>query len=47
VLLSVVLDRSKGKSYSLVLDASSFDEMGRAELAFAVPFGFHGTHVKA
>lgn len=45
VLLSVVLDGTKGKSYLLVLDARNFDEVGRADMEIVVPFGFHGTHV--
>ncbi len=45
VLLSVVLDGTKGKSYLLVLDVRTFDEVGRADLEIVVPFGFHGTHV--
>lgn len=45
VLLSVVLDGMRGTSYLLVLDARTFEEVGRADLEVAVPFGFHGTHV--
>ncbi|PGH30120.1 hypothetical protein GX50_07097 [[Emmonsia] crescens] len=45
VLLSVVLDGLKGKSYLLVLDAKTMKEVGRAELAGPIGFGFHGTHV--
>lgn len=45
VLLSVVLDGTKGKSYLLCLDAKSFEERGRAEMESAFPFGFHGTHI--
>lgn len=44
VLLSVVLDGKRGKSYLLVLDAKSFQEVGRAEMESVVPFGFHGNH---
>ena len=44
VLLSVVLDGTKGKSYLLCLDAKSFEEVGRAEMESVVAFGFHGTH---
>ncbi|OAX85540.1 hypothetical protein ACJ72_00078 [Emergomyces africanus] len=47
VLLSVVLDGLKGKSYLLVLDAKSMKEVGRAEVAGPIGFGFHGTHVSA
>jgi carotenoid cleavage dioxygenase-like enzyme len=42
VLLSVVLDSHKGNSFLLVLDASSFAEVARAEVPHPVPFGFHG-----
>ena len=45
VCLSVVLDGTKGKSHLLVLDARSFEEVGRAEMETVVPFGFHGSHV--
>lgn len=44
VLLSVVLDGSCNKSYLLCLDAQTMQEMGRAEMDFAVGFGFHGVH---
>ncbi|PGH06099.1 hypothetical protein AJ79_06633 [Helicocarpus griseus UAMH5409] len=47
VLLTVVLDGLKGNSYLLVLDAKSMKEVGRAEVAGAIGFGFHGTHVPA
>ncbi|KAJ6526965.1 carotenoid oxygenase [Mycena vulgaris] len=46
VVLSVVLDGETGYSYLLVLDASSWAEVGRAEVPVAVGFGFHGTHVR-
>lgn len=45
VCLSVVLDGTKGRSYLLVLDARTFEEVGRAEMEVVVPFGFHGSHV--
>ncbi|KAG8168980.1 hypothetical protein KVR01_001729 [Diaporthe batatas] len=44
VLLSVVLDGFSKKSYLLCLDARTMLEMGRAEMDFAVGFGFHGVH---
>lgn len=44
VLLSVVLDGTRGKSYLLCLDAKAFEELGRAEMESVVAFGFHGTH---
>jgi torulene dioxygenase len=47
VLLSVVLDGIKGKSYLLVLDAQTMEEVGRAHVDGVVGFGFHGMHVGA
>ncbi|MEW5298336.1 MAG: hypothetical protein WDW36_001474 [Sanguina aurantia] len=41
VLLSLVMART-GKSFMLVLDASSMLELARAELPYAVPYRFHG-----
>ncbi|MDY7083096.1 MAG: carotenoid oxygenase family protein, partial [Halobacteria archaeon] len=43
VILSVVLDSQNEKSFLLVLDASTFDELARAEAPHAIPFGFHGS----
>jgi carotenoid cleavage dioxygenase-like enzyme len=42
VVLSVVLDSGRGTSFLLVLEASSFTEMARAELPHPVLFGYHG-----
>jgi len=42
VILSVVLDGTQGHSFLLVLDATSFTEMARAEVPHTIPFGFHG-----
>ena len=42
VVLSVVLDTRAGRSFLLVLDAGSFDEVARAEAPHHIPFGFHG-----
>ncbi|KAL1890873.1 hypothetical protein Sste5346_008014 [Sporothrix stenoceras] len=47
VLLSVVLDGTAGKSYLLCLDARTMTETGRAEVGFAIGFGFHGVHARA
>ncbi|KAJ5383763.1 hypothetical protein N7517_001674, partial [Penicillium concentricum] len=47
VLLSVVLDGMRGKSYLLCLDARSLMEIGRANVDGAVGLGFHGQHVPA
>ncbi|MCB1178990.1 MAG: carotenoid oxygenase family protein, partial [Leptospiraceae bacterium] len=45
VVLSVVADGEKGKSFLLILDAESFTEIGRAYLPHVVPFGLHGIFV--
>jgi carotenoid cleavage dioxygenase-like enzyme len=42
VALSVVLDSASGRSFMLVLDASTWQERARAEAPQHVPFGFHG-----
>jgi beta,beta-carotene 9',10'-dioxygenase len=44
VLLSVVLDAKKATSFLLILDASSFREVARAEVPHHIPFGFHGNY---
>lgn len=45
VLLSVVLDGARERSFLLVLDATSMRELARAEAPQVVPFGFHGSFV--
>jgi len=47
VLLSVVLDGRTGNSFLLVLDASSLQELARAEVPHQIPFGFHGQFARA
>ena len=42
VIVSVVLDEAKGNSFLLILDASSFTEIARAEIPHAILFGYHG-----
>jgi beta,beta-carotene 9',10'-dioxygenase len=42
VVLSVVLDATRGISFLLVLDAASFAELARAELPHPVLHGYHG-----
>ena len=42
ILLSVVLDTVAGRSFLLVLDAASLQELARAETAQAIPAGLHG-----
>lgn len=44
VILSMVLDTERVKSYLLILDAASFSEIARAYLPFAAPFGSHGQY---
>ena len=46
VVLSVVLDAAAGRSFLLVLDAGSFEELARAEAPHHIPFGFHGEYVR-
>ena len=47
MLLSVVLDGRTGNSFLLVLDASSLEEIARAEVPHQIPFGFHGQFARA
>jgi beta,beta-carotene 9',10'-dioxygenase len=44
VILSVVLDAKKAASFLLILDASSFWELARAEVSHHIPLGFHGNY---
>jgi beta,beta-carotene 9',10'-dioxygenase len=46
VVLSVVLDVAAGRSFLLVLDAGSFEELARAEAPHHIPFGFHGQFLR-
>jgi beta,beta-carotene 9',10'-dioxygenase len=46
VVLSVVLDAAAGRSFLLVLDAGSFEELARAEAPHHIPFGFHGQYFR-
>ncbi|ORY02234.1 carotenoid oxygenase [Basidiobolus meristosporus CBS 931.73] len=47
VLLSVILDGNKGKSFLVVLDAKELTEIARATFTqqHVVPFGFHGRYM--
>jgi carotenoid cleavage dioxygenase-like enzyme len=42
IVLSVVLDAATARSFLLVLDAGSWQELARATVPHAIPFGFHG-----
>ncbi|XP_020392730.1 carotenoid-cleaving dioxygenase, mitochondrial [Rhincodon typus] len=43
IILSVIVSPNQNKnSLLLVLDAKTFTEIGRAEVAVRIPFGFHG-----
>ena len=42
VILSVVLDTRKGASFLLILDASTFSELARADAPHHIPYGIHG-----
>ena len=44
VLLSIVLDTARERSFLLVLDAASLEERARAAVPHHIPFGFHGNH---
>ncbi|WP_019500694.1 carotenoid oxygenase family protein [Pseudanabaena sp. PCC 6802] len=46
-ILSVVLDAVRQRSFLLVLDASSFKELGRAYLPHHIPLEFHGLFANA
>jgi beta,beta-carotene 9',10'-dioxygenase len=46
VVLSVVLDTAAGRSFMLVLDARTFEELARAEAPHHIPFGFHGQYLR-
>ncbi|OXM84323.1 carotenoid oxygenase family protein [Paenibacillus rigui] len=42
VILSVVLDGKQGHSFLLILDAVTFQELGKVHVPHHIPFGFHG-----
>ncbi|MFB6375192.1 MAG: carotenoid oxygenase family protein, partial [Bradymonadaceae bacterium] len=44
VLLSVVLDGEAGRSFLVVLDAATLEEVGRATVPHHIPLGFHGDY---
>jgi beta,beta-carotene 9',10'-dioxygenase len=45
-ILSVVLDSAAERSFLLILDAASFEEVARAEAPHHIPFGFHGQYFR-
>jgi len=47
VVLSVVLDARRAASFLLILDASTFAELARAEAPHHIPFSFHGNYFGA
>ena len=42
MILSVVLDAARERSFLLVLDAAGMTELARAEAPHHIPYGFHG-----
>ncbi len=42
IVFSIVLDAEADRSFLLVLDAASFEELARAPLPHRLPYGFHG-----
>lgn len=42
VVLSIVLDSESKKSFLLILDATSFQELARCVVPHVIPFGLHG-----
>ena len=44
VLLSIVLDTAKERSFLLVLDAATLAQKARGEAPHAIPFDFHGNY---
>jgi beta,beta-carotene 9',10'-dioxygenase len=45
-ILSVVLDANAERSFLLILDAATFEEVARAEAPHHIPFGFHGQYFR-
>jgi beta,beta-carotene 9',10'-dioxygenase len=46
-VMSVVLDSRRDQSFLLVLDATSFEELGRAYAPHVIPHGIHGAFYEA
>ena len=47
VLLSIVLDTGKDRSFLLVLDAASLNRAGPGAAPHPIPFHFHGNYFPA
>ncbi|GJM06873.1 MAG: 15,15' beta carotene dioxygenase [marine bacterium B5-7] len=47
VICSVVLEHQQSRSFLLILDATSFSEIARANLPCHIPLGFHGAFLAA
>jgi beta,beta-carotene 9',10'-dioxygenase len=47
VVLAVVLEMRQQRSFLLVLDGKSFEEIGRAQVTHAIPAGLHGQYFQA
>ena len=45
-ILSVILDANAERSFLLILDAATFEEVARAEAPHHIPFGFHGQYFR-
>ena len=45
VILSIVLDTRRGASFLVILNASTFTELARAEAPHHIPFSFHGNYL--
>ena len=44
MILSVVVDEKRHLSFLLILDAHTFQELGRAEVTHVIPPGMHGRY---
>lgn len=44
IILSVVLDARRQNSFLLLLNAKTFEEIGRADVPHHIPFGIHGNY---
>ncbi|HEX6712922.1 MAG TPA: carotenoid oxygenase family protein, partial [Thermoleophilaceae bacterium] len=46
VIVSVVLDTNAERSFLVILDAGTFEEVARTEAPHSIPFGFHGQYFR-